>query len=176
MSNRHHISIAYYFGLAVLLTLGITHRMSTRGVAGYRLQIVLSGSMEPTIPTNSLVVIKKLPTSHYQEGDIVSFRPPVKGNVLVTHRLIRIYLNSQGAWVGQTKGDANTNGDPWTINLAAMKGKEIFHLPWAGLLFKGTRTQFGFSVLVLIFYRGMVMRELRWLKDLAKGKWEQVEV
>ena len=52
-----------------------------------RLLAVASGSMEPTIPAGSLIVVAA--KNNYIPGDIISFNE-VAGNSVVTHRISRI--------------------------------------------------------------------------------------
>lgn len=54
----------------------------------------MSGSMEPTIPTGSLIISK--PVAQYQVGDIVTFKSPNAKNSLdrTTHRIYDIYSDN----------------------------------------------------------------------------------
>lgn len=63
-----------------------------------------SGSMEPTIPTDSLYVVNSLDEDP-DEGDIVMYESPEKG--LVTHRVVDV--TTDGGYI--TKGDANNAPD-----------------------------------------------------------------
>lgn len=63
-----------------------------------------SGSMEPTIPTNSLYVVNTL-DEHPEQGDILMYASPNKGRV--THRVIDV--PQDGRYI--TKGDANNAPD-----------------------------------------------------------------
>jgi signal peptidase I len=65
--------------------------------------IVLSGSMEPEIPTYSIVVINT--ENEYQPGDIVTYIN--SNNVSITHRIIDIKDNQF-----IVKGDTNLIPDP----------------------------------------------------------------
>lgn len=54
-------------------------------VLGYKPLVVISPSMSPTIPSGSVIVIKKSNFNKVKEGDIVTFRD---GQSTVTHRII----------------------------------------------------------------------------------------
>src|SRR5438445_7469167 len=71
----------------------------------YQTYVVLSGSMEPTIHTGSVIVATAADPAALQVGDIVTFvRPGDEENV--THRIIEIKGSPQGrSFV--TKGDAS---------------------------------------------------------------------
>ncbi len=88
---------------------------------GFGLSVVLSGSMEPTLSVNDLVVIKK--TDSVQVDDVVVFQD---GNVLVIHRVVAI----DGDEI-VTRGDANnTVDDP--VSITHVKGIMVFAIPFLG--------------------------------------------
>lgn len=76
-------------------------------VPNYRLYIVDSGSMRPTIPIGSAVIVDKSPV---HVGEVITFHRLADG-ALVTHRLIEI--KQDGTLV--TKGDANNAPDLGSI-------------------------------------------------------------
>jgi len=70
-------------------------------IFGFRLLRVASGSMEPTLPINSLILIKEC--KDYNENDIVTFKD---NDSYTTHRILQA---KQYSFI--TKGDANTTLD-----------------------------------------------------------------
>ena len=82
------------------------------GKLPYEVYIVHTGSMSPTIPPRSAVIVKK---GVYHVGQVISFESP---NGVVTHRLIR--RTAAGTLV--TKGDANKTADPGTTAPAQVIG------------------------------------------------------
>ena len=71
----------------------------------YKPLVVLSGSMEPTLPTGSVIYYHPVEESDLKVGDIVTFK--LKDNkTLVSHRITSI---NNG--IIQTKGDANNSVD-----------------------------------------------------------------
>lgn len=64
--------------LALLFTIIIAFAL------GYRHINVLTGSMGPTIPAGSLIIIKDMPYSSIAEGDAVTYK---QGGATVTHRV-----------------------------------------------------------------------------------------
>jgi signal peptidase len=77
-----------------------------------RIYVVHTGSMTPTIPIKSAVVVEK---RSYHVGQIISFR---ENGAVVTHRFVG--LNPDGTLI--TKGDANTTVDPWKTTRADVIG------------------------------------------------------
>jgi signal peptidase len=77
---------------------------------------VLSGSMEPVLPTGSIAIMHKTPTSELRVGDVITFREPAHQEILITHRIVSI-TDENGRRVYETKGDANGVKDPWEVTL-----------------------------------------------------------
>jgi len=78
----------------------------------YRVLTVLSGSMRPTLPVGSIVVVTPQPLDDIRVGDIITFQEPGDRLVLETHRVVRI-LRDGPVPVVVTKGDDNARPDPW---------------------------------------------------------------
>lgn len=97
------LTIGALLGVAVM---GITV-VASRG--GVRPLVVRSGSMAPTIPTGSMVLVKRVEAGEIKSGDIVAVERP--DHTRVTHRVMA--LQPRGAAVELTlKGDANEDPDP----------------------------------------------------------------
>ncbi|MBT2661854.1 signal peptidase I [Bacillus sp. ISL-45] len=76
---------------------------------GYQLKTVLSGSMEPTFQTGSIIVVKKTANSEsLKKGDVVTFKSGPYS--LITHR-IKDVIQKDGKLMYQTKGDNNKHAD-----------------------------------------------------------------
>jgi signal peptidase len=73
------------------------------GVLPYKVYVLHTGSMTPTVPSKSAVIVHE---HQYNVGQVVTF---TEDGQTVTHRLISI--NAKGLIT--TKGDANATADPW---------------------------------------------------------------
>jgi signal peptidase len=72
---------------------------------GYKPFIVLSGSMEPTIKSGDVAIIKEIDPKVLKVNDVIAFKT---GDVVVTHRITDVKNTKDGiAYI--TKGD-NNNG------------------------------------------------------------------
>ena len=100
--------------------------------------VVLTGSMQPTIPTGSVIYTQRQPS--YKKGDVVAFK---SGNVNVTHRIVKV-LNTDGNISYQTKGDANNTPDSKTILASEILGKQMFFIPYVGHAIIFLQTPMGF--------------------------------
>ena len=90
--------------------------------------IVLSGSMEPTVTTGSLLITQKTPAADLKRGDVVTV--PRRDRTLVTHRIVQITLRGDTATL-RLKGDANEAVDPEAYQVK-QAGKQVIAIPYAG--------------------------------------------
>jgi signal peptidase len=103
--------------LLPLMALGVivSGILFVTGVFAYKIYIIHTGSMSPTIPTRSAVIVHEGPA---QVGQVVTFH--AEGGV-VTHRLVKQLPD--GTY--ETKGDANGTIDPGTIGASQIIGPVV---------------------------------------------------
>ncbi len=100
------------FALMICLAFVVISSKASGGdptVMGYQFKSVLSGSMEPTFLTGSIIAIE--PTkdgSKYQKGDVITFKE--KDEKIITHRIIGV-KDTNGKVMYETKGDNNNGPD-----------------------------------------------------------------
>ena len=129
---------------------------------GWGFSVVLSGSMEPTLSVNDLVIVHE--QSDYKVDDIVVYQDE---SILVIHKIVSIDGD-----VVVTKGDANDVEDQ-PISTSDIKGKAVFHLPFIGALIRFLKTPVG---LILIIAAAIVLFELPHLQDRKKAAEEQEKI
>jgi signal peptidase len=110
---------------------------------------VMSGSMEPTIHTGDVVVSRQVHPAEVQRGDIVSFRDPDRGGLLVTHR-VRTITRKRDKFTFVTKGDANNSSERWRVTANDRIGHTMFRLPALGRGLAFAHTRKGIVLLVMI--------------------------
>lgn len=153
------VSILFVGVLALLLL------ASSGAIGGLSARVVLSGSMEPTIPTGSVVFTK--PNSTYAEGDVITFS--TQGNEIpTTHRIVGVEQASDGALEYTTRGDANESEDFTAVAGNAVLGKEVFHIPYLGFVLDFAKKPLGFLTIIgipclLILFEefGVIMAEIK---------------
>lgn len=92
--------------------------------AGNRFMVITSGSMEPTIQTNALILVHTCSVSDLRDGDIVTYYHPGLRS-LVTHRVIQ----KGEDWV-LTQGDANDIHDDVKVVDDNLYGKVVLVMNW----------------------------------------------
>lgn len=110
------------------------------------LKIVKSGSMEPRIPTGSLVIVK--PMQDYGIGDVITFGADTKTEIPTTHRVIGYESDADGRSIYRTKGDANEDEDANPVARGEVIGKVVLHLPYVGFVLDFARQPLGFALLI----------------------------
>jgi signal peptidase I len=94
---------------------------------------VMSGSMEPTIDTGDVVVLRKLGRPP-RVGDVISVSVPDEARrrygypPTVVHRVVKV----SPAGEITTKGDARERPDPFTVRREAAKARVVWTVPAAG--------------------------------------------
>ena len=135
----------------------------------FRLCSVVSGSMEPNLPTWSLCVINvKTPYADIKTGDIVVYNRKSDATRII-HRVIEITDSGM-----ITKGDANSVSDGLSVTPENLYGKYLFHVPKLGKLPTLIRTPVGIAVTgvvaaaLIISMTAGDMRALRKKKEAAQ--------
>ena len=115
---------------------------------GYTPYMIISGSMEPKIPVNSIIVTKKVDKDKIEVGDIVSYIPK-NSNIIVTHRVVKMtYLPTENTEIlYEMKGDNNKYSDEFLISFSQIKGKYIFTIPILGNIVSLAKTPQGIVIL-----------------------------
>lgn len=97
-------------------------------LVGLRPMCVLSGSMEPTYHTGSLIYVKPCAPEDVQVGDPITFVLNEDLDV-VTHRVVSIDAENQHFY---TKGDANDAPDGAPVYFKNLIGRPVFTIPYLG--------------------------------------------
>ena len=106
-------------------------------IAGCKIYIVMSGSMEPAIKVGSMVAVRPLEPEEVQPGDIITFRSE-RGSTVATHRVSRV--DTENGLLFYTKGDANDIEDPSPVDPRNLVGKVVLTVPHLGYMFAYART------------------------------------
>lgn len=129
---------------------------------GYGVSVVLSGSMEPTLSINDMVIVHE--QDSYETGDIVVYQ---NGNMLVIHRII-----DRKDPVVITQGDANNVAD-LPIQIRDIKGKAIAHIPLMGAVVRFLKTPIG---TVLLVVAAALLFEMPYLRKRRKAEEDKEKI
>jgi len=123
---------------------------------GYRTLIVLSGSMEPTIPTGGIVLAQPVPSRSLQIGDIIVYSPGSESQIPIVHRIVSI-SERRGTRYYTTRGDANPNIDVAEVALPATAWRVAFSVPWVGYIISFAASPLGILLLIVLPLMGLVI-------------------
>jgi signal peptidase len=134
-------------------------------VGGSFSSVVMGGSMEPTIPVGSIVVVKKVNPEDVKVGDVIAFET---GESRTMHRVIDKVVED-GSFYLRTKGDANEDPDPWIVKPEDVQGALQFTIPYYGYLIYFAGTPIGFALFILVPAIILIANEVRNIVKRRKG-------
>lgn len=132
----------------VLAVVGLAALFLGPRVVGLQPLIILTGSMEPALPTGGLAYMRPLaapasleappavdphwqPTSAIRAGDIITFRVPRDPRVTISHRVTAVVEDESGRRF-TTKGDASPQPDVQPVSAGNVVGTVVFAIPHLG--------------------------------------------
>lgn len=160
------------FIILIVLFLGLSLFFLSHTIGGWRMFIVKSGSMEPTIATGSLIFTDDTQQTTLQKDDIITFVSPSREPSFITHRITKI-KNSTGEIDITTKGDNNKLEDEWKITQKDVVGKVRLTLPYLGYAMAFVQSKLGILLFILIPSIYIIVEEIHVLSNLLSKKEKQ---
>ena len=96
--------------------------------------VVLTGSMRPSLPPGTLVVVRRVPADEIRVGDVITYQLASGKPDVVTHRVVSQGLDGRGQTVLRTRGDANPVPDARWVHPVQVRGREWYAVPYVGRL------------------------------------------
>lgn len=146
--------------VVALLLVGVAAWFTAPRLLGWEPEVVLSGSMEPTLPRGSVAFVEPRPPEAVDVGDILTYRHPERPRRLVTHRVVEV-VREDGDLAFRTKGDANDAADRWLVPASNVVGTVRYSLPYIGYVTQRVRTPLGFALAVGLPAALIIVGELR---------------
>jgi len=116
------------FSIFVLLTVVMTSSGGVPEFMGYSAFRVTTGSMDPTLPVGTLILVHHVEPEEIKPDDIISFYssdPELQGSIN-THRVTGVTREGNGEIVFTTKGDANPIEDRYPVKGSSLIGVMVF--------------------------------------------------
>ena len=135
----------------VLLTVTLTPADQVPRVLGYSVMRVMTGSMEPSIPQNAMILVQKTDPDRIRPGDVITFfsQDPALNGALNTHRVARIEQQGDNL-LFITRGDANQIEDPIPVTQDVLVGRVVFVSAALGVLVSLLTNPLVFGLLILL--------------------------
>lgn len=145
------VTVILFLNLIMMVFLVISSKASggEPQAFGYQFKTVLSGSMEPTFRTGSVIAVKQVKDKNsLKKGEIVTFiEEPGK---FVTHRIIDVVKQGEDV-LYTTKGDNNEEKDinpVFSDNVVAKYSG--FTIPYLGYFIDFTQSPKGMAIILII--------------------------
>lgn len=134
-------------------------------VVGLQVFTVLSGSMEPTYHTGSLIYVKKVDPYTITDGQPITFM--LDENTVATHRVVGIVPDEEDPTVirFRTKGDANEAEDGSLVHYKNVIGTPVFTIPYLGYVSHWVSNPPGMYLAIAI---AIVLIVLAFLPDMLR--------
>lgn len=152
--------------LSLLLFLGILFPNLSSSVFPYRFYHVLTNSMEPTIKTNSLVLVKGYDDSvSLEKDDIIVFWATRFGErIVIMHRFSHTETNEEGQTIYRTHPEGSDALDVYETKAEDLLGVYLFHIPYIGKFALFVKSGFGllwvFQIAAILLTRKLILA--RW--------------
>lgn len=148
-------------------------------LAGATPYTILTGSMRPTMPPGTLVVVKPTTFAEIAAGDVVTFQLASGKPAVVTHRVVSVVTNLDGKRSLRTQGDANPVPDADLVRPVQVRGTVWYSVPHLGrlsVLLTGSERQTGvyavaggFALYAVWMFGGALMARMRSEGKRQKG-------
>lgn len=145
------LAVAFLMPLAIFLT--------SAWLLGWQLMSVLTGSMQPTYPVGSLLVIGQIDAADVEPGMAIVFQDPAETGRLVAHRVVGAAAGAGVAFV--TQGDANPARDPNPVPARLVHGRVLWSVTHLGTAMEWLQWPRSFIALVLFPLALLGLGELR---------------
>ena len=161
-------NLVYNIFCGILLVVVLLLIFSVFPITGnFKILMVQSGSMEPTIQTGSVVFVK--PAKDYKINDIITFGQATKTKAQTTHRIVDIKVQASEP-IYTTRGDANNGPDQKEITKKEIIGKVLFHIPYLGYAVSFAKTKLGFILIIAVPALAIIIDEAFKIKNEIKKK------
>ena len=136
----------------------------TPNLFGYKTFTIISGSMEPTIKIDDIIVTKNTNIDNIGINDIITFKA---NDEVVTHRVINIERNGSNVTY-TTKGDGNEVTDIVKIDYNQIEGKYVTRIPFLGSILTILKNKVVFESTIAILLLSLI-----WQNKMVKRKIER---
>ena len=128
-------------------------------VLPYRVMVVRSGSMRPTIAVGALAIYRPVSSAELHPGDVIAFAHPERPGETVTHRIVKVE-EADGKRSFVTKGDANGQPDAWLVPATGTGWRYRFSVPVAGYALVAVGSSLGRAVMLAVVVASLALSVL----------------
>lgn len=189
--KKIYVISSVFLAIAACICLFFSVQVLSKGyvtIGGYSMFRVVTGSMEPTISTGSLLLCKDTKIEDIEIDDVVCYRTKISEiyGSIVTHRVVNKLKDDSGNIYLETRGDANATSDPYYVDSWDLVGKVRWYSGENNVmndLLSFLTSKMGFLMCIalpVLLVSGMIMQSaVTSLKEdlaLAKSELEKEEI
>lgn len=169
--------VAIVAALFILCTAVMTRSGEAPNILGHYVFRVMTGSMQPTVPEDALIVVRKTGLSEIEPEDIISYysTDPLLDGSVNTHRVVAVERQGE-SYIFRTKGDANAVEDHYPALGENVLGKVVFISYPLGVVVNFLSSPVAFVVLILlpilIIFVSNLIRTVRSARTILKEEQE----
>ena len=148
------LKIFRYFLLFIIFIYIIMNIFFPRRIINvFQLQhyVVKTGSMEPVINVDDVIIIINIKPEKLQPGDIMSFylEKNAGTEIIVTHYFYDRVVDDDGKVIYRSKSNMSTGPDDWEIEEKNIIGKYIARIPEVGRIIRFIKHPIGLVMLTI---------------------------
>lgn len=129
----------------------------------FKTEIIVGGSMEPSIPLYSVIVVEPVDPERIRTGDVITYQQPNEPERRVTHRVVGVERAGDGRPAFVTMGDSNEVRDPYRVTYEDTGYRMRAHVPHVGRALIAAQTREARVLLVVLPVLLLLAQFLRWL-------------
>ena len=134
-------------------------------IFGYEPYTIVSGSMEPAVPTGSLVYIRRIEAEAVEIGDVIAYYGDRDENAVIVHRVVE---RDERSFI--TKGDANETEDLRPVGYDQLMGIVSISVPHLGIFAEALTMGNGRILTVSLVFLALVLHLLAITLERKKEK------
>lgn len=148
LSSVIYLVLILFLIINIILVLQSTfNSQKVPNLFGYKTFSIITGSMEPTLKVNDLIITKNCKEKDINKGDIITYK---RGSSIITHRVDNIQ-NENGTIYYLTKGDGNYIYDEYKVKYKDIEGKYVKRIPKIGKVVSVLKNRKIIIIVILIF-------------------------
>ncbi len=176
---KQRLNIMFYIILIPLLVYNfalivqaVVKPEETPAFFGYKMYVIISGSMQPELDVGDIVIVKKINPNELKKDDVISFR---KGQTIITHRIVDVE-NTEQKLQFLTKGDNNNTNDKDLVSEKEIEGIVVNKIKNLGKIVLKLRDKTLIIIIILIYYMFLMYdQSIQKRKNLRRIKREEYE-
>ncbi|HEY9498268.1 MAG TPA: signal peptidase I [Terrimesophilobacter sp.] len=127
-----YLGVGVSAGMLALVALIAVMAIVLPAATGSVPMTILTGSMTPTYPPGTLIIVQPVDPTNLRIGDPITYQIESGKPAVVTHRIIAVTSGSDGSRTFTTQGDANSAADENPVLPVQVRGKVWYSIPYLG--------------------------------------------